>query len=433
MDPHYRLVCLGCGKSFADATDGSFVLSCDEAHGPALLRAEYQERSFSVSEESPGLFRYRNWLPVRRVWENRSVPAVFRAERLGRRLGMRGLSVVFSGYWPERGAYMESCSFKELEALPVLARVPESGSGSLVVSSAGNTGRAFLQAGSALGAPMVVVVPEFALEDMWLVADRHPEVRLVALAGGDYADAIRLGANLAHQEGFFPEGGARNVARRDGMGTVLLAAVEALGEMPEHYVQAVGSGTGAIAVWEMSRRLAQDRRFAGGSLRLHLVQNEPFAPMTHAWRAGRRTLEALPEEASRRLVGALHSRVLSNRQPPFGLTGGVFDALSDTKGTMSAVSNREAAEAGELFESLEGCDLDPAAEVALAGLMKALSLGTIDPQARVLLNLTGGGRRRLEADRPLVAVEPDCTVGVEEIDRAEAVVEALCRSAVAVV
>jgi cysteate synthase len=99
---------------------------------------------------------------------------------------------------------------------------------------------------------------------------------------------------------------------------------------------------------------------------------------------------------------------------------------------MYAVANREAAEAGELFEELEGCDLDPAAEVALAGLMKGLRLGTIDPQSSVLLNLTGGGKRRLERDRRLVPVESDCTVSLEDIGHPERIREALSAAPVVV-
>jgi cysteate synthase len=432
MERHYSLFCVTCGKRFEDVSGRGFLLTCDERHGPSLLRARYRQESFVVRERSRGLFRYRDWLPVAREWDNRAVPAVFACDRLGRYLGMRHLTAAFSGYWPERGAFLESCSFKELEAWPVLARVPEGERRALVVSSAGNTGRAFLQVGSRVGAPVVVVVPEFAVGDMWLVADRHPEARLVALRGADYADSIRLGANLADLDGFFAEGGARNVARRDGMGTVLLAAVESLGELPEHYFQAVGSGTGAIAAWEMSRRLADDPRYAEAEMRLHLVQNAPFAPMTEAWLGRSRELVVPEETESRNLVRDLHSRVLANRQPPFAIAGGVYDALADTGGMMYSVTNREAAAAGALFEKLEGCDLDPAAEIALAGLMGALRAGTLDPAARVLVNLTGGGKRRLERDRKLIPAEPDCTLDLAELGCPERIQEALEQVPVAV-
>ena len=137
---HYTLRCLGCGKQFAEAERG-FLLGCDAAHPPALLRASYRNSRFTIHSGHPGIFRYSDWLPVRRILPRASAPVVFRSEELGRRLGLENLAVAFSGYWPERGAAMEACTFKELEALPICARIPPGEERALVVSSAGNTGR----------------------------------------------------------------------------------------------------------------------------------------------------------------------------------------------------------------------------------------------------------------------------------------------------
>ena len=126
-----------------DAKD-RFLLQCDEDNGPALLRSEYKQDQFTIHPELPGLFRYRDWLPVRRVLDTQVRPTVFRSEKLAERLGLENLWFAFGGYWPERGCLMETCSFKELETLPVCARLPEGCHGSLVVVSANNTGRAFL-------------------------------------------------------------------------------------------------------------------------------------------------------------------------------------------------------------------------------------------------------------------------------------------------
>jgi cysteate synthase len=413
---HYRLVCQLCGKSFADSAE-EFLLGCDGEHAAALLRAEYAQKRFAVDAEQVGLFRYRHWLPVRRAFSQGALPAVFRSSLLADRLGLEELWIAFSGYWPERGAFLETCSFKELEAVPVCARVPRGVERSLVVASAGNTGRAFLQIASLHGIPTIVVVPEVGLSEMWITVEKHPLVSLAVLRGpGDYADAIDLAGRIAATEGCYPEGGARNVARRDGMGTVMLAAAERIGALPDHYFQAVGSGTGGIAAWEMSRRLAADGRFGTGTTRLHLVQNEPFAIMTEGWNARRRELTVPSEAEAKRRIAALHSPVLSNRKPPYGLAGGVYDALTDSDGCMYAVSNGEAAQAGRMFAELEGCDLDPAAEVALAGLAQALRLGTIDRKERVLVNLTGGGKRRLAAEGRMRQVEPDLVFSADEVD-----------------
>ncbi len=75
---------------------------------------------------------------------------------------------------------------------------------------------------------------------------------------------------------FFAEGGAKNVARRDGMATTMLSAATTIGEIPDYYFQAVGSGTGAIAAWEANMRLIGDGRFGETVMKLMVSQNHPF-------------------------------------------------------------------------------------------------------------------------------------------------------------
>lgn len=412
---HYELRCLGCGALQADGEEG-FLLSCAEAHAPSLLRSEYREKKFTPRDGETGLFRFADWLPVRRSFPGSAGPVVFRSERLGPRLGLDNLHIVFNGFWPERGAEIETCSFKELEALAVLARCSEAEERYLVVASAGNTGRAFLQIASRIGARLVVVVPEFALPCMWITGEKHPDVHLVVLAGNtDYFDAIRLADRIAELENCYSEGGARNVARRDGMGATLLAAADTLGRLPDHYVQAVGSGTGGIAAWEMGLRLLADGSYGTKKPVLHLVQNSPFTIMTDAWESHSPSLGSPDELQAREHIREIHAPVLSNRHPPYAIRGGVFDALSDTRGHMYSMTNREAMEAGRLFSDLEGCDLDPAAEVALAGLIRAVDRGYIAPADVVALNITGGGMNNIERTGKKRYLKPDLIFDAEEL------------------
>jgi cysteate synthase len=111
----------------------------------------------------------------------------------------------------------------------------------------------------------------------------------------------------------------------------------------------------------------------------------------------------------------MRAQVLGNRNPPYSITGGLYDALSDTDGFMYRVTNEEARSAGILFEESEGCDIDPAAEVAVASLLDAARGGRIRPQDAVLLNITGGGRRRLLATRRTAALREDATFTIEEL------------------
>ena len=78
---------------------------------------------------------------------------------------------------------------------------------------------------------------------------------LLITVEGDYSDAISRSTAIAQLPHLTAEGGAKNCARRDGMATVMLDAATTIGRIPDYYVQAVGSGTGAIAAWEVAQRL----------------------------------------------------------------------------------------------------------------------------------------------------------------------------------
>ena len=226
---------------------------------------------------------------------------------------------------------------------------------------------------------------------------------------------IELANTIAEEDDFYTEGGAKNVARRDGMGTVVLEAAEAIGKIPDHYIQAIGSGTGGIAAWEMSRRLREDGRFGNHIMRLHFIQNEPFTIIADAWQHFSPELLPMEEREARNRVSKVYARVLSNRRPPYSITGGVYYALSDTQGFTYTANNDEAEEAASLFEELEKCDLHPAAAVAVAGLQKAIASGNIGKKDTVLLNVTGGGIKRLERDDKKIRLEPDIIFTKEDL------------------
>lgn len=361
-----------------------------------------------------GVFRYSDWLPVRSTLETEAEPVVFRNEDLAREIGVEDLWIGFTGYYPERNARATACSFKQMEALPTFARLRDCGGGTVIVASAGNTGRAFAETANAIGNPCVVVVPEKSKDRLKVTKD-DGMVRLFSVEG-DYADAIAVADRLTAIGGFVPEGGARNVARRDGMGTVMLAGALAMGRIPDRYFQAVGSGTGGISAWEASLRLIRDGRFGSRLPRLELAQNEPFVPMAKAWAAGRRSI--LPEDLgdAERDVASVYADVLTNRRPPYSVAGGVFDAMTACGGSFRTVSNEAAKEAERLWMSYEDVRPDPAASVALASLIEAARNREIGKGERIFLNMTGGGLERAERELGLVTVSAEASLSPEMTD-----------------
>ena len=393
---HYSIRCRKCGK----VLENSFCAFCEHCKD-ALLVTEYHDRRFTESS-ARGVWRF-NWLPVHEPASVQPGPLVYRSHGLARHLGLEQLFIAFNGYWPEKGAMLETCTFKEFEAAVVLQNARENGVAGLIVASAGNTARAFAHLSTVSGFPVVIVVPRMCLSEMWYLESFSP-VPTLAVGDGDYSDSIDVAKRIALVTGFPFEGGVKNIAKRDGLGIVMLEAVSKIGKLPDHYVQAVGSGTGAVGAWEMAERFIRDGRFGDRLPKLHLGQNLPFAPMLHAWEKGSRSL--FPEDLNPELIGHITTRVLSTRYPAYSVQGGVFDALAASGGGMYGVEN-EAVYAGmEDFLAAEGIDLVPASGVAVAVLKDAVRKGAIGKNDVVLLNITGGGEARLRKDKQTHTVMP---------------------------
>lgn len=385
----YTLLNVCNGHEFEDQ---GWTLNDPEGGAPSLLRAVYANRRFTPRDDLDGIYRYAEWMPVKRMLRQSCAPVTYQSERLARHLGLDSLFITFSGWCPRLGARMRTCSFKETEAYSVLARMGSDEHRVLVVQSAGNTARAFAQVCSDNDIPIVVCIPEDNVQDLWFAHPLNDSVKCVAVPHGcDYYDAIRLGDKVASDARFFLEGGAKNVARRDGMGTTVLSCVEKTGRIPDAYFQAVGSGTGAIAAWENAERLAADGRYGENRMRVYVAQNKPFTLLYDSWKAGSRALADLDEETGRQQAEVIMAKVLSNRKPPYSLAGGLYDTLKASHGDVYLADNEDILYWSQQFRDLEGYDLLPASCVAVAALAKAVSEGTVRKDECIMLNCTGGG------------------------------------------
>ncbi|MBO6027427.1 MAG: cysteate synthase [Bacteroidales bacterium] len=402
---NYKLMNVADGRMFED---NGWTLDDPEGKAPSLVRAVYEQKQLRVGDDRLGLYKFADWMPVNRVLENPSCPVTYKSEGLAKRLGLNNLYITFSGWWPAKGANMTTCSFKETEAYSVCARLREEHKDKvLVVASAGNTARAFAKVCSDNGIKLLLCVPQDNINALWFDKPLNPCVKLITTASGsDYFDAIQLSNYVCELPGFLPEGGAKNIARRDGMSTTMMSAVTTIGRIPDFYFQAVGSGTGAIAAWEANLRFLEDGRFGTNKARLMVSQNKPFVPMYEAWRQDSRALLPYDPDQARRDAAAICAPVLSNRKPPYGLAGGLYDALKDTQGDILAVSNEEANIAKTLFEETEGIDIYHAAAVALASLMQAVADNRVKADDLVMLNITGGGEKHFMETHKIYHLEP---------------------------
>jgi cysteate synthase len=140
-----------------------------------------------------------------------------------------------------------------------------------------------------------------------------------------------------------------------------------------------------------------------------------------SWKSGRRELVEIGHDDGKKLIKQTVAHVLSNQRPPYSSNGGVFDVLTESQGDMLTADNLEALHAKRLFEDTEGIDIDPAAAVAFATLIKAARYGELEKEALVLLNITGGGRLRQQRDKKLIDVRPSVEITEEEHHRADTI------------
>ncbi len=388
--------------------DSGWLLDDPQSTEPTLIRADYEVRQINVGDSSLGIYRFGDWLPISRRLEGSSSPVTILSKKLGEYLGIKNLYITFNGYYPEIGANMTTCSFKETEAYSVCGRSSGPYEGKiLVVASAGNTARAFAKVCSENNIPLLLSVPEDNLDALWFEKPLNPCVQLIcAEKGGDYFDAIHIGNLALGSDKFYAEGGAKNIARRDGMATTMLSATTTIGRIPDYYFQAVGSGTGAIAAWEANQRLIEDGRFGDTKMKLMVSQNYPFVPMYNAWKADSRAMLEYDDDTARKDAETIRAKVLSNRKPPYSITGGLYDALKDSKGDVFVVTNTELQQAATLFEQMEGIDIYAASAVAVSSLMKAVKEGLVDKDKTFMLNITGCGEQRLREGRELYQLKP---------------------------
>lgn len=371
----------------------------------SLIRAIYEQKKLRVGSDSEGLFKFRDWLPVNREIKGSSAPVTYKSKGLAEHLGLKNLYITFSGYYPEIGATMKTCAFKETEAYSVCSRMGNDFGKVLVVSSAGNTARAFAKVCSDNNIPLLLCVPEDNINALWFDAPLKDCVKLITTEkGSDYFDAIRLGNTAVKSSKFVPEGGAKNIARRDGMATTMLSATTFIKQIPDYYFQAVGSGTGAIAAWEANLRLIEDGGYGKTKCKMLLSQNFPFIPMYEAWKAHSRELLHYDDDIARQHVEIIDAKVLSNRKPPYSIAGGLYDALVDCDGDVCHIDNAKGREAGELFEKLEGVDIHPAAAIAVASLIEYAP--KLNKESVIMLNITGGGEKKFKKDKELSYLIP---------------------------
>jgi len=321
---------------------------------------------------------------------------LYPAPRLGAALGLRHLFVKDDGRQP-------TASFKDRASAIAVIKTRELGYPTVTTASTGNAAAALSGLCAAISQPNVIFVPRTAPTAK--IAQLLVYGATVLLVDGSYDDAFELCLQAAPEFGWYNRNTGYNPYMSEGKKTAAYEICEQLTDMDRSVSAVVAHGSASRQ--DGAPLSAPDRIFIpvgdgciiGGihkGLRdlmalgwiermpkLMGVQAAGSSPLVEAWEQGLSPLDMEPVAAhsiaDSIVAGLPRDRIKALR------------AVRESDGRYLSVSDEEIVAA--IPALAQGCGVfsEPAAAAAYAGLVKAVELGLVDPEERVVVMATGSG------------------------------------------
>jgi threonine synthase len=384
-----HLECAACGgRHDAYRLQGR----CD-CGGTLLARYDLADLDLaSIRRRAPGMWRYRELLPVAGDPVSLGEPAtpLIACGRLSERWGVEIFVKDDSG--------LAGGTFKARGAAVGLSRAKELGAQRLVLPSAGNAGGAWSLYGARAGLPVTVTMARTA------PAANQTEVVLaggdLVLVDGTIADAAATARDLAREGGAFLAATFSEPYRLEGKKTTWLEVFDALGDgdrmrLPRTIVTPVGGGVAAVA----AAKVAEEIRAAGWTddppPMIVGVQAAKCAPIARAFDSGATEVAAADCEDDLTIAAGL-------RVPAPSEGALVLARIRESGGEVVAVDDEDIVAALADLAHTEGIFACPEGAAAVAGATALAAAGELEGPA-VVYN-TGAGAKytaELPADQIL--------------------------------
>jgi threonine synthase len=198
-------------------------------------------------------------------------------------------------------------------------------------------------------------------------------------------DAGRALRDVAPQRGWFDLSTLKEPYRVEGKKTMGYEIAEALEwTMPDVIIYPAGGGTGLIGIWKAVAEMAALGWIDSRRPRMAAVQAAGCAPIVRAFQRGADHAE--PFEDARTVASGLRVPVAVGDYL-------MLRTIRESGGTAVAVTDDELLGAMHELAATEGVFAAPEAAATVAALPKLRDAGSIGPDDRVLLLLTGAGMK----------------------------------------
>ena len=257
----------------------------------------------------------------------------------------------------------------------------------VVSASSGNAAAALSAYSAKAGLTCVTFVPEMAsagkLAQLTMYGAKVVRVR--GLESGD-DPTVKLLKEVCDRYNWYPcpSFGPMNPYQAEGPKTMSYEIVEALAwQAPDWVFVPVGAGGALTGNWKGYRDF-QELDFIRTMPRLVAVQSTGCAPVIRAYENRTDPLKIVPWERPDSIATGL--------MDPFPWDGdAALNAIKDSRGTATAVTNEEILEAQRILANNEGIFAEPSGVTSLAGLIKLATAGGIERSDSLVVEITGSG------------------------------------------
>lgn len=383
------LKCVICGRTFAP---GEVAYVCPDHGNEGILDVhyDYERISWELTRDALthnrafNIWRYKPLLPVRTTspvprLEVGGTP-LYPAPRLGATLGLHRLWVKDDGRNP-------TASFKDRASAIAVVKAGELGAEIITTASTGNAAAALSGLCASVGQPNVIFVPKSAPPAK--IAQLLVFGSMVMLVDGTYDDAFELCLEVANEYGWYNRNTGYNPYMSEGKKTVSFEIAEQMDwNAPDAVFVSVGDGCIIGGVHKGFKDL-----LALGWIeqmpRIYGVQAAGSNYLAEAWEKGEDVLTKPPIQAHT-IADSISAGLPRDRIKAMA-------AVTETGGAYVTVSDDEILAAIPALARGVGVFGEPAGATAYAGLVKAVGLGLVKPDERIVVINTGNGLKDISS------------------------------------
>ncbi|MFO1497400.1 MAG: threonine synthase [Verrucomicrobiota bacterium] len=378
------LKCRECGREYPLAA----THVCEFDFGPLEVVYDYDRVRSALTKETilarpQTMWRYRELLPIAHeptVGEQVGYTPLIKADRLGRRLGIREL-------WIKNDTVnYPTLSFKDRVVSVALSRARELGFTTVACASTGNLANSVAANAAAAGLKAYVFIPA-DLEQGKIVNSLIYGAQVIGIKG-HYDEVNRLCAEIAGKFGWAFVNVNMRPYYAEGSKSMGFEIVEQLGwRIPAHTVVCMASGSLLTKIHKSYQEFMKIGVVPETKYQVHGAQATGCSPISTAQKAGMDFFKPVKPNTI--------AKSLAIGTPADGFYA--LRVMKETGGAADDVTDDEIREGIRLLSETEGIFAETAGGVTVAVAKKLIAAGTIPANDAAVLCITGHGLKTLDA------------------------------------